>query len=78
MRTQPKLSVSIELFKDAGCDENDQQKILYGSGITTSIEYCAAHICGYKNIRLYDESWQNGIPPTPYQLRLKKPADIWT
>ena len=26
MRTQPKLSVSIELFKDAGCDENDQQK----------------------------------------------------
>lgn len=45
------------IFSEAGCTENEELIFSCGSGVTACIGYAAAHLCGYKNIRVYDGSW---------------------
>ncbi|MBF0409100.1 MAG: sulfurtransferase [Candidatus Riflebacteria bacterium] len=47
----------MNIFKEAGCDENKELIFSCGSGVTACIGYFAANLCGYKNTKLYDGSW---------------------
>ena len=45
------------LFEQHHCDPDQQLIFSCGSGVTASIGYLAAKLCGYNNIKLYDGSW---------------------
>jgi thiosulfate/3-mercaptopyruvate sulfurtransferase len=47
----------LRIFSEVGCTENAELIFSCGSGVTACIGYVAAHLCGYKNIRVYDGSW---------------------
>lgn len=47
----------LRIFQSVGCTENEEFIFSCGSGVTACIGYIAAHLCGYKNIRVYDGSW---------------------
>lgn len=53
---KPKIEL-MNVFEKIGCQKDSELIFSCGSGITACIGYFAAHLCGYKNIRLYDGSW---------------------
>lgn len=46
-----------ELFRAAGCTQDQELIFSCGSGVTACIGFVAAHLCGYQKLRVYDGSW---------------------
>lgn len=53
-KTEPEL---LDIFAQAGLDQNKQLIASCGSGMTACIVLLAAYYLGYRNLSLYDGSW---------------------
>ncbi len=51
------VEVLQALFEKAGVVPEDTLVFTCGSGITACIGFIAAHLCGFKHLKLYDGSW---------------------